>query len=127
MQKLRAFLVILAFSGVANIAAAQSFTMADSDKIVDTFDANMARFDRDYRGKVFTSSGAFRELSPAMIGDYYATFKASGQEFYCSEIRKGSAAANTLIDANSGQNFMISGTIKSVWFGAVELRDCSFQ
>jgi len=108
--------------------SAQTLGADSLKKMVDTYEQNQIRFNRDYRGKEFEAILPFRAARETFFGgEYTVEFGTKGflSELGCTVSDKD--AVNRLIDWNKGDRIKVRGVVKDVSFGAVRLDDCMFE
>jgi hypothetical protein len=111
-------------------AAATETLGADSlPKIVDTYRQNEARFKRDYQGKQFESNLPFRSARESMFfaDRYMVGFGTGGFTSDVDCVVSDKAVMNRIVDWNKGDRVKVSGIVKDVTMGSVQLDVCSLS
>jgi hypothetical protein len=111
-------------------AAATETLGADSlPKIVDTYRQNEARFKRDYQGKQFESNLPFRSARESMFfaDRYMVGFGTGGFTSDVDCVVSDKAVMNRIVDWNKGDRVKVSGIVKDVTMGSVQLDACSLS
>jgi len=93
------------------------FSARDIGTIVDASRTNEPRFNRDYKGKVFSAVLPFRSISERTFGGYQVNMGGA----YCFPEDK--AMAHRMIEWRGGHSAKITGTIHSTLFGDIWLDD----
>jgi hypothetical protein len=93
----------------------------DISAIVATYKQNEARFRHEYVGRQLSARMRLSRVSENVIGE---TTRVDFGSVHCN-VPRGSNRA--IIDWNKGDEIDISGIIKDVWFGSVELERCSLR
>jgi hypothetical protein len=109
----------------APLAAARPITHATQSEmisaIVTTYRQNEARFRHEYVGRLFSARMRLSRVTENVIGE---TTRVDFSSVHCN-LPRGSNRA--IIAWNKGDEIEVSGIIKDVWFGSVELERCSFR
>lgn len=99
----------------------RKFGAADLAAIMETSQTNEARFNRDFKGKLFSATGSFDSLQE-MLGNQQVTVDVGEYQVMCSG---GRALATKAIDWNAGDRVTISGRMTETLLGTVlYLDDC---
>jgi hypothetical protein len=93
----------------------------DISAMVTTYRQNEARFRHEYVGRLFSARMRLSRVSENVIGE---TTRVDFGSVHCN-LPRGSNRA--IVAWNKGDEIEISGIIKDVWFGSVELERCSFR
>src|SRR5260221_2692499 len=93
------------------------FSARDIRTIVDASRTNEPRFNRDYKGKVFSAVLPFQSISERTFGGYQVNMGGA----YC--FPNDQAMAHRMIEWRGGHNAKITGTIHSTLFGDIWLDD----
>lgn len=107
------------------MANAQDFDASDISNIVNTSRDNALRFERDFKGKVFSGSFALRSVDKEFLSDTYVVSFGDGwiSEVSCTGLSKIDALP--LIDVKDGTSLWIRGEIKTTIMGSVNLINCN--
>jgi hypothetical protein len=93
------------------------FSARDIRTIVDASRTNEPRFNRDYKGKVFSAVLPFQSISEKTFGGYQVNMVGA----YC--FPNDQAMVHRMIEWRSGHSAKITGTIHSTMFGDIWLDD----
>ena len=117
--------VLLLAALMPSIANAQDFGASDISNIVDTSRDNALRFDRDFKGKIFSGSFALRSVDKEFLSDTYVVSLGDGwiSEVSCTGLSK--IEALPLIDVKDGTSLWIKGEIKTTIMGSINLINCN--
>jgi uncharacterized protein len=106
--------------------SAHTFTNNDIAKIVDTSRSNEIRFNRDYKGKMFSDVLPFKSASERWLsGGYHVGFGSkglSGGGVDC-EI-SDPKVLNEVVEWNTGLMVSVTGRIKTTSMGDLQLENC---
>jgi hypothetical protein len=96
---------------------------------VDTYRQNEARFKRDYQGKQFESNLPFRSARESMFfaDRYMVGFGTGGFTSDVDCVVSDKAVMNRIVDWNKGDRVKVSGIVKDVTMGSVQLDVCSLS
>ena len=96
-----------------------AFTGSDIATIVDTSRQNEVRFNRDYKGKVFSDVLTFEQMTENTFGsDIHIHFRGA----YCFSDDK--AMLQRMIEWNKGHRARVTGVIRTTMFGDIALKNC---
>jgi hypothetical protein len=119
--------VVLSLLGTP--AMAQSLGNGDLKKMHDTYDANQARFMRDYVGKQFSATMPLHGVreNPFIRGRFAISFGSGrfSSDVDCNTSDK--SIIDRVVDMNKGDQITVSGTIKDHVMGSVILEDCEVR
>ncbi len=109
----------------SSLSAGVLFDKGDLPKIMETFRAHTARFERDYRGEIFAARMPFDRLDRTLIGqDLIATF---GEGIFLPDVQCRNIDRRMLdrsIDADTGQSFYVRGRVIGTFAGVLHLDGC---
>ena len=105
----------------APVVLRNGFTQTDISAMVTTYRQNEARFRHEYVGRLFSARMRLSRVSESVIGE---TTRVDFGSVHCN-LPRGSNRA--IIAWNKGDEIEISGVIKDIWFGSVELERCSLR
>jgi predicted metalloprotease len=106
--------------------SAHTFTKNDIAKIVDTSRSNEIRFNRDYRGKIFSDALPFKSASERWFsGGYRVGFgskglSGGGVDYEISDPK----VLNEVVEWNTGLMVSVTGRLKSTSMGDLQLENC---
>jgi hypothetical protein len=111
------------------VAATKTLGADSLPKIVDTYRQNEARFKRDYQGKQFESNLPFRSARESMFfaDQYMVGFGTGGFTSDVDCVVSDKAVMNRIVDWNKGDRVKVSGIVKDVTMGSVQLDACSLS
>ncbi len=106
-----------------------SLVSKDMPMIVDTYKKNEMRFVRDFKGKRFDDDTSFANARQNLItsGSYTVIFGAGGFGGNLTCETSDPKEVNTIADLDKGDRVHVSGEVKDVTFGDIQLRDCTMQ
>jgi hypothetical protein len=109
----------------APLAVARPTTQSTQSEMISavltTYRQNEARFRHEYVGRLFSARMRLSRVSESVIGE---TTRVDFGSVHCN-LARGSNRA--IIAWNKGDEIEISGIIKDIWFGSVELERCSLR
>ena len=101
----------------------------DLERIVSTYKANQMRFARDFKGKPFVGVSPFKSAEEEIISKgAYRIGLGSGS--FMSDIDctfSDPADIQRMSDWNPGDQISVTGTIKDVTFGSLQLDPCTME
>jgi hypothetical protein len=122
-----ATLVVSIVVASTSALAAQTLEPSSLSQVINTYNANQARFVRDYRGKQFSGNAVLKEVRENVVveGRFTIAFMAEGEEVQCKTENRETIDA--VSDMNKGDSVVLSGTINDVTFHAIQLEPCTFS
>lgn len=116
----------LAAAMFAGAASAQALKVEDLPAVVDASRNNEARFERDYKGRIFEDIIDFAGMErPTLGGDGYNVRLGNRSFLYDAQCRiTDRATVDRLIDKNVGDLLKVKGIIERTAMGVVILRLC---
>ena len=95
------------------------FTARDIETIVEVSRQNEVRFNRDYKGRVFSDVLMFKSMTENTFGsDMHVNFRGA----YCFVSDK--AMQQRMIEWNKGHRARVTGVIGTTMFGDIALKSC---
>jgi hypothetical protein len=98
------------------------YTERDLGAIVDAAQHNEARFNRDYKGRNYSSTTAFKAVSQQIYGGYSVQFTDGS---FCMSVTD-SALLGKIADWPYGRPVMFGGTIEDTSLGHLMIKNCRF-
>jgi hypothetical protein len=98
-------------------------------KIVDTYRQNEARFKRDFMGQQFEAVLPFNSAKESFFSrdKYLVGFGSGGFSSEVDCFVSDKAIMSRIVDWNKGDSVKVSGVIKDVTMGSVQLATCVFE
>ena len=94
------------------------FTARDIETMVEVSRQNEVRFNRDYKGRVFSDVLTFKSMTENTFGsDMHVDFRGA----YCFVSDK--AMQQRMIEWNKGHRARVTGVIQTTMFGDIALKD----
>ncbi len=112
-----------------NTSKVVSLGVGDMSKIVDTYKKNEMRFARDFKGRHFEDDISFANARQNLIisGSYTVIFGQGGIGDNLTCETSDPKEINVIADWDKGDRIHVSGEIKDVTFGDVQLTDCMMR
>ena len=124
MYKIIIFIFFMLNACLAS-AQAQTVTPDQVPQVIETYNANQARFVNNYRGKIFDGQVTLASVveNPVFKNNFTVQFDVGGQEVDCPDITD-KHVIKKIINWNKGQQITVIGSIEDVTFGDLELSNC---
>jgi hypothetical protein len=128
LKTITAAVALMVFADTAN---AQTLNRNDIIEAVKAYNYDKPRFNRDYKGKMFSDLMVFDGANENgfIPGDYFVIFKPEGATHAAVSVTcrtHDQSVVNEVLHWNKGQQVLVTGTIKEVQIG-VHLDDgCKF-
>jgi hypothetical protein len=107
-------------------AGTNSFTTTDLADIATTYQQNEPRFKREYVGRQFQGKMLLRNIKDDLL-ELSGVPKKTRVEFGSAFCVVPRGSINGIDRWKPSDKFEVTGIIKDVWFGNVELGHCSFR
>jgi hypothetical protein len=123
MKKLLAVAAVLAAVTTANAA---ELGPSDIQRAIETYRSNEIRFERDFSGRSIEFVWTFNRASSRRIGEGYRVSFGNGSFMGGVDcVVTEQAVLDEIVEWNKGQRVNVSGIIKTVSVGTLQLKDCT--
>jgi hypothetical protein len=106
----------------------QTITPEQVQTVIETYNANEARFTSNYRGKKFSGSMTLNAVEENVIfkNTFIVKFEIGDAEVDCPNI-EDKILIKRMVDWDKGQLVSVTGSIEDVTFGDLQLSGCKFS